>query len=172
MDMNGDGKITQADVNLLKTQCTYRNCAVPAIKPKTSTLTAPVAHSAPGALGGAISITWSPVSGAADYLVYRITCSPSESSPPPSVPLAAAEACSQPQAPSVCSMSPQVAAGAVSAAFGYPSAPEFLGRFSNTTYGETAPNTLQALYFVIAEDSLGNLSSPSNVVGGPSFATQ
>jgi hypothetical protein len=58
------------------------------------------------------------------------------------------------------------------ALFGYPSAPELLGRVTNPSYTETAPNTLQSLYFVVAEDSLGNLSSPSNVAGGPSFATQ
>jgi len=172
MDLNQDGKITQADVQLLRTQCTYSNCAVPAIKPNSSTLTPPVVHSAPGPLGGAVSITWNAVSGAMDYLVYRITCSPSESTPPPAVPTMAATACNQPDAPTICSMLPQAAAAVVSALFGYPSAPEFLGRVTSPAYGETAPNTLQSLYFVVAEDSLGNLSSASNVVGGPSFATQ
>jgi hypothetical protein len=172
MDINRDGKITRADVQLLMTQCTYPKCAVPAIKPKSSTLPPPVAHSAPGTLGGAVNITWTAVSGAMDYLVYRITCSPSESTPPPAVPGKTATACSEPNAPTVCSMSPQAAVPAASAIFGYPSAPEFLGRVTSTAYGETAPNSLQSLYFVIAEDNLGNLSSPSNVVGGPSFAAQ
>jgi hypothetical protein len=69
-------------------------------------------------------------------------------------------------------MLPRQASPANTALFGYPSAPEFLGRVTNPQYGENAPNTLQTLYFVVAEDSSGNLSSPSNVVGGPSLATQ
>jgi hypothetical protein len=39
-----------------------------------------------------------------------------------------------------------------------------------TTYTETPPNSLQELYYVIAQDANGDLSSPSNVVGGPSLA--
>ena len=171
MDMNRDGKITQADVQLLKTQCTYPNCAVPTIKPTSSILTPPVVHSAPGPQGGAVSITWNAVSGALDYLVYRITCSPSESTPPPAAARLVADACNRPDAPSICSMLPQ-GAPSTPALYGYPSAPELLGRVTSPSYGETAPNTLQSLYFVVAEDSLGNLSSPSNVVGGPSLALQ
>jgi hypothetical protein len=64
------------------------------------------------------------------------------------------------------------AVASTTALYGYPSAPEFLGRVTAMAYGETAPNTLQSLYFIVAEDALGNLSSPSNVVGGPSLATQ
>jgi hypothetical protein len=60
-------------------------------------------------------------------------------------------------------------APATTALFGYPSPPEYLGRISSTLYTETAPNTLQSLYFVVAEDGSGNQSTPSNVVGGPSF---
>jgi hypothetical protein len=57
--------------------------------------------------------------------------------------------------------------------YGYPSAPEFLGKVTTPAYGPVAaPSTLQTLYFVVAEDSSGNLSSPSNVVGGPSYALQ
>jgi hypothetical protein len=63
-------------------------------------------------------------------------------------------------------------APAVTALYGFPSAPEFMGRVNGTLYTETAPNTLQSLYFVVAEDSSNNLSTPSNVVGGPSFAAQ
>ena len=166
MDLNRDGKITRADVQLLKTQCSYPNCAAPAVKP-ASTLTPPVVHSAPGPQGGTVSITWNAVSGALDYLVYRIAMSPSQSTPPPAAP----SACGRANAPSICTMLPQVTPAA-SALYGYPSAPELLGRVTNPSFGETAPNTLQSLYFVVAEDSLGNLSSPSNVVGGPSLATQ
>jgi hypothetical protein len=171
MDLNGDGRITQADVTLFKTQCTYPNCAVPAIKPNTSGLVPPVLHSAPGPQGGTVSVTWNAVSGASDYLVYRIAMSSSQSTPPPAAAAKVAEACSVSTAPSVCSMLPQ-ASRAASALYGYPSAPELLGRVTSPAYTETAPNSLQSLYFVVAEDSLGNLSSPSNVVGGPSLATQ
>ena len=159
MDLNQDGRITSADVQLLETQCTHPNCAVPAILPRTSILTAPVLYSSPGPQGGAVCTTWNPVSGAADYLVYRITLSPNDTQPPPAAPGKAATGLLPGSTP------------AVTALYGYPSAPEFLGRTTNTMYGETAPNSLQSLYFAVAEDSLGNLSSPSNVVGGPSFAT-
>jgi hypothetical protein len=174
MDLNEDGKITEQDVEMLMSQCTYPRCEVPAIKPASSGLTPPVAHSAPaGSIpAGTISITWTTVSGAADYLVYRITASPSNTTAPPGPPSAVAVACSRPGAPSVCAMLPRQASPANTALFGYPSAPEFLGRVTNPQYGENAPNTLQTLYFVVAEDSSGNLSSPSNVVGGPSLATQ
>lgn len=39
---------------------------------------------------------------------------------------------------------------------------------TNPTYAEPAPSALQSLYFVRAEDAQGNLSKPSNLVGGPS----
>jgi len=102
-----------------------------------------------------------------DYLVYRIAMSPSVDSPPPAGPAA----CGQPNAPSICSMLPQVLSPNVTALFGYPSAPELLGRVTAPAYVETPPNSLQSLYFVVAEDNLGDLSSPSNAVGGPSFAS-
>jgi len=172
MDMDRDGKITRADVQLLRTQCTYPNCAVPAIKPKSSTLPPPLVQSETLQQGTTVNLMWNAVSGAADYLVYRITVSPSQSTPPPAGPAASvAAACSKPNAPSVCSMLPHTASPNTTALFGYPSAPEFLGRFTNTAYTQPAPNSLQSLYFVVAEDSLGNLSSPSNVVGGPSLAS-
>ena len=171
MDLNEDGKITEADVELLRTQCTYPQCAVPAVKPKTTTLLPPVVSSETLKIGTTISISWNAVSGAADYLVYRITCSTSQTTPPPALPGKAAVACSQPQAPSICTMLPRAVTQATPI-YGYPSAPEFLGRVTNPAYTEAAPNSLQALYFVVSEDSLGNLSSPSNVVGGPSLASQ
>ncbi len=173
MDIDQDGMITQADVDLLKTQCTYPQCASPKVKPATSTLTPPLVHSVPVAECGAstVCITWGAVSGASEYLVYRITVSPSENVPPPAGP--AADACGKPNAPTICTMLPQVPSPATTALFGYPSAPELLGSVTNLTYGPVpAPNYLQTLYFVVAEDSVGNLSSPSNVVGGPTLALQ
>jgi len=176
MDLNQDGKITSADLQLLKMHCTLPNCA-PAVKPGSSTLVPPVLSSAPGTQGGSVSLSWNAVSGAVDYLVYRITVSPSEQTPPPASPHAqVAAACSEPNAPSVCTMLSAAAKGAATssttALYGFPSPPEYLKRVSGTVYTETAPNTLQSLYFVVAEDSSFNLSNPSNVAGGPSFAAQ
>ena len=174
MDLNQDGKITAADVKLMMTQCTYAGCASPAANPKGSvTLASPVVYSTPGPLGGSVSISWPAVSGAAQYLVYRIAMSPNETTPPPTSAIAkAVTACRQPGSPSICSMSPQTQAQQTTALYGYPSAPELMATTSALSYAETAPNTLQSLYFVVAEDSSGNLSSPSNVVGGPSLASQ
>jgi hypothetical protein len=107
-----------------------------------------------------------------DYLVYRIAMSPNTNTAPPGAPAVNAKidaACNEPDAPSFCSMLPHTASASTTALFGYPSAPELLGRVTATAYSETAPNTLQSLYFIVAEDSVGDLSSPSNVVGGPSF---
>jgi hypothetical protein len=176
MDLNEDGKITEEDVELLKTQCTYPNCAVRAIKPKTSTLTPPVLQSCtstPTSCNGAtaVSLTWTAIPGAIDYLVYQIAESPSDTQPPPGVPSVIDAACNKAGAPSICSMLPHAAPTATTALFGYPSAPELLGRASGTTYVGPAPNSLQSLYFVVAEDNSGDLSSPSNVVGAPSYAS-
>jgi hypothetical protein len=141
----------------------------------TGPLTPPVVHSAAAGTipTGTVSITWNAVSGATDYLVYRITSSPSETTPPPAAahPLALA-ACSEPDAPSICSMSPQLQGKAATALFGYPSAPQYRGRVTSTAFNEASANALQSLYYVVAEDSLGNVSYPSNVVGGPSLAAQ
>jgi Dockerin type I domain len=171
MDLNGDGKITQADVQLLRSHCTYKNCAAKAAGANAGPplLATPVLHSQPGPLGGNVSITWGSVTGAQDYLVFRIAESPSESSPAPAV-----EGCGGNNAPAVCSQLPEsVASNATkNPLFGYPGPPVLLMRVDGTTYSETAPNSLQSLYFVRAEDANGNLSAPSNVVGGPSLSTQ
>jgi len=68
---------------------------------------------------------------------------------------------------------------------GFPGPPQLLGRFQPsqlTVCGSplqsppcyTEPSIVpgfQALYYIRAEDSSGNLSSPSNIVGGPSLAS-
>jgi hypothetical protein len=45
-----------------------------------------------------------------------------------------------------------------------------VGLTTNPVFVEAAPTALQSLYFVRAEDALGNLSPPSNFVGAPSKA--
>jgi hypothetical protein len=169
MDLNEDGKITEADVQLLISQCTHPQCAVPAVKPKTAALTPPIVQSATGPQGAPnpVNLQWTAVPGAIDYLIYEISCSPSITTPPP----AALAACGKPNAPSICTMLPRVTPATTPALFGYPGAPSLLGRVTATTYAGTASATaLQSLYFVVAEDGSGDLSSPSNVVGAPSLA--
>jgi hypothetical protein len=176
MDLDQDGKITSADVQMLMTQCTYPHCASPAVRPASSTLGVPVVHSAPGIVNGTVpstvSLTWPAVANAADYLVYRINMSPNDTTPPPGFGVMAS-ACAH---PAVAVLSPCYSAKATSAAtgvpYGYPGPVTFVTRVTGTTFTETSPSTLQLLYFVRTEDSNGNLSAPSNLVGGPSLAAQ
>ena len=188
MDLDGDGKITANDIQLLRTQCTYPGCEVRAIRPAAA-LPSPVVCSAPGQLGGQVNLSWTAVSGAVDYLVYQIGLSASETTVPPGdpVPITAglnsglnaqvSAACGGAARRSICTMLPAaqslVQPGASTTAFGYPGPPQCLtclNPITATTYTVTPPNTLQALYFVIAQGANGSLSSPSNTVGGPSLA--
>jgi len=176
MDVNQDGKITSADVQMLMTQCTYPKCAVPAVRPAAATLGAPVLHSAPGIVNGTepstVSLDWPTVSGAQDYLVYRINMSPNDTTPPPGYG-PNAEACNTNAAVLLPLCGATRAIGQASTAVGYPGAVTFVQRVTTTTFTETAPaSNLQLLYFVRAEDANGNLSAPSNLVGGPSLAAQ
>ena len=196
MDLDQDGKITANDIQLLRTQCTYPGCEVRAARQATA-LPSPVVCSAPGTPGGTVNLSWAAVTGAVDYLVYQIGFSASETTVPPGdpVPITAgldsglnaqlAAACSGPARRSICTMLPAaqslVQPGTSTTAFGYPGPPQCLtcctGTASSTcvnpitatTYTVTPPNTLQALYYVIAQGASGN-SSPSNTVGGPSLA--
>jgi len=183
MDVNQDGKITSADVQMLMTQCTYPKCAVPAVRPAAATLGAPVLHSAPGIVNGTVpstvSLDWPTVSGAQDYLVYRINMSPNDTTPPPIFgPLAAACGTNAAVAalPLCSSAKTTQPATSTSTPFGYPGAVVFITRVTasgpTATFSETSPSTLQVLYFVRSEDANGNLSAPSNFVGGPSLAAQ
>lgn len=176
MDLNQDGMITSADVELLRTQCTHPGCAAPRSKPANTTLAAPVLYSAPGpiAKGSPISLSWSAVSGASDYLLYRIALSPSQTTAPPGVNGTVVKACANATGTkaALCSQLPAVKSANSSALFGYPGPPILLTRVTNPAYTENAINNLQALYFVRAEDANGDLSPPSNVAGGPSLAAQ
>lgn len=187
MDMNQDGTITRADAQLLQKQCTYPGCTVPAFQPAATSLTPPVLNSAPGALtvGAPVSLSWNAVTGAVDYLVYRITLSGSETTPPPASHASAAAACNGATATqaALCSQLPAAqGAAATNTYFGYPGAPVLMTRVSTPAFSDSLPGSscgtppvacaLQAIYFVRAEDASGNLSAPSNVVGGPSLAAQ
>jgi hypothetical protein len=178
MDLNQDGKITSVDVQMLKTQCSYKNCTVPAIQPKQTTLTPPVLHSTPGPLDAseAVALDWPVVSDAKDYLVYRIDMSPNDTTPPPGFG-PNAMACDTRAAVLLPLCASAKALPQATALIGYPGPVTFVTRVtasgSTATFAETAPATsLQLLYFVRAEDVNGNLSAPSNLVGGPSLAAQ
>jgi hypothetical protein len=161
---------------------------VPAAQPAL-TLTSPVLHSTPGQLGAQVNLSWTTVSGAVDYLVYRIALAPSDAVAPPGDPVGGsttaltqglntqvAAACGGvSHQPSICTMLPVTQTAAqpqAGTAFGFPGPPQYLTRVTAPAYSELPPNSLQALYFVVAEDSSGNLSTPSNVAGGPSLAAQ
>ncbi len=182
MDLDQDGRITTNDLHLLTTQCTYPGCIVPKVRPASSTLGIPVVSSTSGSLGGTVSLSWSPISGAVDYLVYRISFYELSSPPPTPASTALAAACSASTAAvlNTCyAVRAQSAVGATTCSgntcslacgCGFPGPVMFLGRVTSPAYTETPPSTLQAMYFVRAEDASGNLSLPSNIVGGPSLA--
>jgi hypothetical protein len=55
---------------------------------------------------------------------------------------------------------------------GFPAALQEIAQVAaspNPTFSEAMPTTIQSLYFVRSEDTNGNLSLPSNIVGAPSF---
>jgi hypothetical protein len=169
MDLNQDGVINILDARLLVTQCTNPGCTVPATLPPYITLAAPTLHSTPGPLGGPVSLSWNAVSGAKDYLVYRIALSPSQTTPPPGQLVAA---CANPTHSGICSQLPASQTAASTTAYGFPGSPTLVTRVTTQAYGEASLSTLQSLYFVRSEDANGNLSAPSNIVGGPSLAAQ
>jgi hypothetical protein len=150
-------------------------------------LASPVLCSAFGNPGAQVTLSWPPVSGAVNYLVYRIADGTSEITAPPGDPVGGSltlgletplvAACNVPNKPSICTMLPEAQPAAQPAAtatpFGYPGPPfclTCLNPLTTTTYTEPSFNTLQSLYYVIAQDASGDLSAPSNVVGGPSMA--
>jgi hypothetical protein len=103
-------------------------------------------------------------------VIYRIGLSVSQTTPPPAK---VNQACANPVNTSICSQLPAVQVAATPQ-YGYPGAPKILTRIGATTYTDsTVPaSTLQWLYFIRAEDALGNLSAPSNLVAAPSLAGQ
>ena len=178
MDLDGDGKITRNDVLLLQKHCTYANCATPPAIAGASPLAAPVLNSAPGALaiGATVSLSWNAITGAKDYVVYRIGMSPNTTTAPPGINGTAAAACSTATGSNAALCSHLPAAQGVSSPstgttpYGYPGPPVIVTRVSSPAYSEQTTSNLQNLYFVRAEDANGNLSPPSNIVGGPSLA--
>lgn len=78
-DLDGDGMVTTNDARLLSTQCTFAGCASPPPNmKKAAAIGAPTGLVAskgavPVPAGTTIQLSWTPVSGAMRYHVYRMT---------------------------------------------------------------------------------------------------
>jgi pimeloyl-ACP methyl ester carboxylesterase len=100
-----------------------------------------------------VILNWNAVPGAVRYRVYRLTGKTFDEIIPGRT---VAEDGSEPQATALVAILP------------FPIVQ--VGAVTETTYTEAAPGVVQSVYFVRAEDADGNLSNPSNFVGGPSKA--
>lgn len=145
-------------------------------------------------VGRTVSLQWSPVPGAVAYQVYQMPVKPIDQLfQSSSMNLADGEGsalaatladikagkydglCS-PDAPledALCAGLAQVKAldlqaddPLIPAAFPLP--PRIVAVTQSTVFTQPAPSVLQSLYFIRAQDASGNLSMPSNLVGGPS----
>jgi hypothetical protein len=145
------------------------------------------------AQGASVQLTWNPVPGAVRYHVFRQTNTPLIQIFPPSgvVFNLGLLSITVPQdilnnkypwltgstglcPPDFNSTNPLCAAIYVveeaalpGSTIGFPTTVQEVGVTTNTMYQETAPTSLQSIYFVKAEDAMGNRSDPSNVVGAP-----
>jgi pimeloyl-ACP methyl ester carboxylesterase len=147
-------------------------------------------------VGRNVLLNWDPSPGAVEYHVYRALVMPATEllAQPVSVPTAnggavtttysdllsgsaAAELCGAQGLgdSAVCAAVAQIqqqaavviqAAPLVPAAFPLPY--RVIARRTTNAFFEPAPSNMQSLYFVRAMDAAGNLSAPSNLVGGPS----
>jgi pimeloyl-ACP methyl ester carboxylesterase len=197
MDIDQDGMITVLDARLLATQCTNAGCAVagslPAVLPAPTNL-AVANPSVTVAAGAPVQLTWNAVPGAVQYHVYRQTNTPLNQMFPPSgiafkigpfsltVPedilnnkypwlTGATGLCP----PSFSSASNELCdviylfelAAQPGNTLGFPTTLIEVGVTAIPSYQEAAPTPFQSIYFVRAEDALGNRSEPSNLVGAP-----
>ena len=71
-------------------------------------------------------------------------------------------------ASALCAPIQAIAATSTTVPGSFPLQYGLISQTSSTTYSETAPTSMQSLYYVRAVDANGNLSDISNVVGGPS----
>ena len=190
-DLDQDGQITANDVQLESTQCTYPSCAS-APTPAPSKPPAPVLASVAPASSGSVSLSWSPVAGAAEYRVYRQTATPLLDIFPPGgitvtlgpLPIKIPQdvlngdlntICppgAESSAPPPCTYIYLVEEAAQPGnQIGFPVSLDYLGATSGTSFQDIPAYSLQSLYYVRAEDAAGNLSDPSNVIGGPAFTS-
>lgn len=202
-DLDGDGKITSNDARILATQCTFAGCGSPTpnLRKNTATISAPTKLVAsPGAVpvaaGTLVQLTWTAVSGAMRYHVYRmtqLTLGDLLQNGPPNAPTTftvdipgyGPATIADVQAGKLdpicklinnswCDLIPTIKAynnpsASTNTLIGFPSAPVEVAVVRTNSYSETAPTTLQSNYWVRAEDANGNLTGPSNMVGAPSL---
>jgi pimeloyl-ACP methyl ester carboxylesterase len=130
--------------------------------------------------GREVRLSWSPVPGAVRYRVYRLTGrsiddilglnipSPTDGT---SVPPDALEGvCADNPLYPGCDLADIAAAAAPQFVSSLPNPAVLVGIHAVPAHVEQAPTPMQSVYFVRAEDADGNLSEPSNFVGGPSKA--
>ena len=143
-------------------------------------------------VGRNVVLGWDPVPGAARYRIYRATVRPFNEllTPTTTVTLPGSDTpltlddirdgkldglCpGEMGETTLCAAVQSVKAAATPAApilpMAFPLPWTLVGVTATTTYREPAPTALQSLYFVRAETAAGDLSEPSNFVGGPSKA--
>lgn len=188
MDLDEDGLITAKDAYLESTQCTLPGCATPSpladVMPAPTNLWAADPHQA----DGMVSLTWDPVPGAVAYHVYRQTQTPIlQFFPTQGIQITVnGQVYTLPQdalsgqlaftcttgglLERLCTFVTFIQDGAKpGSTIGFPTVLVEVSRTTGTSYQETPPTPLQSIYFVRAEDALGNLSGPSNSVGAPSI---
>ena len=145
----------------------------PALDPAATVLTAPQHLEAvrEDLSGRTVILSWNPFPGAVRYRVYRSLVGPLSELAHRIPPGQSRLTVSVPGPDGV-----PIAVGRTEAEAGeldhlsFPLPFTQIGIVTNPNYNEPAPTTLQSLYFVRAEDTDGNLSKPSNIVGGPAKA--
>jgi hypothetical protein len=195
-DLDRDGQITVLDMRKLITQCTFPNCdsLPPAALRRMNAKVAPamLLHAEPKlTAGNQVKLDWQPSPDAVRYRVYRITnrrlidfLPTGQFTLPGTDITTTVKAIQRGKVDYLCSGKVMSETGTchfigvvkglkldaltTNTNIGWPTPPALVGIVSGTTYQETAPTPIQSLYYVRAEDASGNLSEPTNIVGGPS----
>jgi hypothetical protein len=176
-DLDGDGVITVNDSRKLATQCTRPLCAQAA-----ATRVAPVADLAQiteYVNGTRVRLTWTPVTGAVRYQIYRADPVSIDTFLPPNYPIplpdgttitfqqlktqVLAVACQDPAFSEICaSLDFFLNSAFMSKTY------QWIGSSVDPSYLDAKPPTTgQSLYYVAVEDALGRISDPSNTVSAP-----
>jgi pimeloyl-ACP methyl ester carboxylesterase len=190
-DIDRDGFVTTQDVERLRTQCGKPKCAL------TTPLQPPVPAPAHLAAASAyvvgpntVALTWHPVPGAARYIVFRSDNKPVVQLFPKDLTITLPEVgevhipgdftsgrfdelCEEEanSASLLCILNNLFQGVDVTTPWlGLPLPFVSVAATTATSYTEAPPSSLQSVYYVIAIDSRGRRSRPSNFVGGPSYA--
>jgi hypothetical protein len=128
-------------------------------------------------VGRTVMLNWEPSPGAVRYEVFRATVMPLQElfgrgggSAPSSAIDAAGESGAAAFLESIATRPTLAAQADPIAVAAFPLGYRVIAQPTTTTFVEAAPSVLQSLYFVRAVDAEGNVSAPSNFVGGPSKA--